>query len=189
MTVPAEVLLVRDFVNSYEPQVDEEALSTPGSLRDWFVTRGLLPATARLDEADLAATKAVREGIRSMLLGHAGHPADNGAIDAGNRVLAGLQVRLEFGTDGYRLVPGRETALDQALVGLLEAIRQATEAHTWTRLKVCDRGSCRWAYYDASRNQSRRWCSMAGCGNHIKMKRAYASRVARGAAGSGAGGD
>ncbi len=179
-TVPAEVLLVRDFVNSYEPQVDEEALSTPDSVRDWFVTRGLLPSTARLDEADLTAVKAVREGIRSMLLGHGGHAADDGAIEAGNRVLAGLHIRPEFGAAGFRLVPVRETSRDRALVGLLEAIRQATEAHTWTRLKVCDRGTCRWAYYDASRNQSRRWCSMAGCGNHIKMKRAYAARVAHG---------
>jgi predicted RNA-binding Zn ribbon-like protein len=41
---------------------------------------------------------------------------------------------------------------------------------------VCDRDTCRWAFYDASRNQARRWCSMAGCGNHIKMHRAYAAR-------------
>jgi predicted RNA-binding Zn ribbon-like protein len=25
----------------------------------------------------------------------------------------------------------------------------------------------------------RRWCSMAGCGNHVKMQRAYAVRKAR----------
>ncbi|MFI2651942.1 CGNR zinc finger domain-containing protein [Micromonospora fulviviridis] len=44
---------------------------------------------------------------------------------------------------------------------------------------MCDRDTCRWAYYDASRNQARRWCSMAGCGNHVKMRRAYAVRRGR----------
>lgn len=59
------------------------------------------------------------------------------------------------------------------------AIRQAAEDGTWTRLKVCARDTCRWAYYDSSRNQARRWCSMAGCGTYIKMKRAYAVRTGR----------
>jgi predicted RNA-binding Zn ribbon-like protein len=57
-------------------------------------------------------------------------------------------------------------------------MRQSTEDQTWERLKVCDRDSCRWAFYDTSRNRAGRWCSMAGCGNHIKMKRAYATRKA-----------
>ncbi|WP_152361828.1 CGNR zinc finger domain-containing protein [Microlunatus speluncae] len=177
--IPAEVVLLRDFVNSYEPQVDDETLDRPAALRDWFVARGLLPASARLAAADLTAARAVREGIRAMLLEHGGHEAVGAAIEAGNRILAGLPVRAAFGPGGYRLVPAGDAAIERALVGLLEAIRQATEAHTWPRLKVCDRDTCRWAYYDTSRNQSRRWCSMAGCGNHIKMKRAYAARVAR----------
>ena len=36
---------------------------------------------------------------------------------------------------------------------------------TWGRLKACAEDGCRWAFYDASRNQSGRWCSMAVCGN------------------------
>ncbi|MFC7622652.1 CGNR zinc finger domain-containing protein [Microlunatus sp. GCM10028923] len=183
-SVPAAVLLIRDFVNSYEPQVDDETLATPAALRDWFAGRGLLPARTRLGAAELAAATTVREGLRSILLGHGGHAVDEAAIAAGNEILAELPVRLEFGADGYRMLPAGDGALDPALVGLLEAIRQAKEERTWARLKVCDRTTCRWAYYDSSRNQSRRWCSMAGCGNHLKMKRAYAARVARGARGS-----
>ncbi len=48
-------------------------------------------------------------------------------------------------------------------------------------VKVCDRASCRWACYDTSSNQGRRWCSMAGCGNQVKMRRAYAVRRLRAA--------
>ncbi|GAB3754729.1 CGNR zinc finger domain-containing protein [Microlunatus parietis] len=178
-SAPAEVLLIRDFVNSYEPQVDDETLASPKALRDWFAGRGLLPARARLDAADLAAATTVREGLRAILLGHGGHAVDEGAIAAGNRILAELPIRLELGADGYRMLPAGSGALDPALIGLLDAIRRAKEQGTWVRLKVCDRTTCRWAYYDTSRNQSRRWCSMTGCGNHIKMRRAYAARTGR----------
>jgi predicted RNA-binding Zn ribbon-like protein len=177
--VPAAAGLVRDFVNTFEPQVDEESLTTPDRLRDWFVERGLLPPDARLGPADLALAVTIREGLRAVLLGHAGHHADPTALDRLDRALARVPVRLAFADDGYRLAPIGDTALDRALAQLVDAIRRCGEEHTWTRLKVCARDTCRWAFYDASRNQARRWCSMAGCGNHVKMRRAYAARKSR----------
>lgn len=62
---------------------------------------------------------------------------------------------------------------------MLDAVRQASEDGSWVRLKACARPSCRWAYYDHSRNRSGRWCTMAGCGNAVKMQKAYASRKGR----------
>ncbi|MEU9826148.1 CGNR zinc finger domain-containing protein [Micromonospora chersina] len=177
--VPAAVRLVRDFVNTFEPQVDEESLVTPDALRDWLVQRGLIPAGARLGRADLAAARTVREGLRAVLLGHAGHPADPGALRRLDEALAATPVRMTFADGGPRLVPARPGPLDVALAALVDAIRQCAQDQVWTRLKVCDRDTCRWAYYDASRNQARRWCSMAGCGNYVKMRRAYAVRRGR----------
>ena len=178
-TAPPAAQLVRDFVNTYEPQIDDETLTTPGRLRDWLAERRLLPAGTRLRTADLALAVTIREGLRAVLAGHAGHTADPAATAALDRALAGLPVRLVFESGGYRLASMRGTAFDDAMTALLDAVRQSREEQTWTRLKVCDRDTCRWAYYDASRNQNRRWCSMAGCGNHIKMQRAYAVRTGR----------
>jgi predicted RNA-binding Zn ribbon-like protein len=175
-TAPAAVELVRDFVNTFEPQEDDESLTTPGALRNWFADRGLLPRGARLRAADLAVAVAVREGLRAVLVGHAGHDADPAAAGALDRALAEVPVRVALGDGGYRLAPVRGTPFDAAMAALLDAIRRCREDNTWTRLKVCDRDTCRWAFYDASRNQARRWCSMAGCGNHVKMHRAYAAR-------------
>jgi predicted RNA-binding Zn ribbon-like protein len=177
--VPSAVRLVRDFVNTFEPQIDEESLTTPDRLRDWFVERQLMPADARLRPSDLARAVTIREGLRSVLLGHAGHSTDPAALGHLNQALAEVPVRLAFTDDGYHLVSTPSTALDHALGQLVDAIRQCGEDHTWLRLKVCARDTCRWAFYDASRNQARRWCSMAGCGNHIKMQRAYAARTSR----------
>jgi predicted RNA-binding Zn ribbon-like protein len=33
------------------------------------------------------------------------------------------------------------------------------------------------AFSDSSRNRSGRWCSMASCGNIVKMRRAYRART------------
>ena len=177
--VPPHIRLVRDFVNTYEPQVDEESLPTSDALRDWLVEQRLVPAGAPVSDADRAAALAVREGFRNVLLGHAGHDPDPQAMDAFRAVLADLPVQIDFGADGYRLVSTRTDPVGQALGQLLDAVRQTSQDGTWPRLKVCARDTCRWAFYDASRNQVRRWCSMAGCGNYVKMRRAYATRKAR----------
>ncbi len=46
------------------------------------------------------------------------------------------------------------------------------------RIKECphEEGGCGWLFYDASKNRSRRWCDMAGCGSRVKMRRMYARR-------------
>jgi predicted RNA-binding Zn ribbon-like protein len=177
--VPFAARLVCDFVNTFEPQVDEESLTTPDRLRAWFAERQLIPPDAKMRPADLVTAVTIREGLRSVLLGHAGHPTDSTALERLNVALAAVPVRLAFADGGPRLVAAGGSALDEALVGLLDAIRQCAQNGTWARLKVCDRDSCRWAYYDASRNQVRRWCSMADCGNYVKMRRAYAARKNR----------
>ena len=39
------------------------------------------------------------------------------------------------------------------------------------RFKVCGAASCRWLFFDTSKNCSRRWCDMATCGNRAKARR------------------
>jgi len=179
-SVPAGVRLVRDFVNTAEPQTGEESLATPDQLGDWLLERGVLTTRATLSAEDLAAARTAREGLRHVLMDHAGHSSDPAAVAALNELLTGVPVRLAFTGGSYHLsAVDDHTPLHQALAVLADAIRQAAEDQTWPRLKVCARDSCRWAFYDASRNSARRWCSMAGCGNHVKMQRAYAARKSR----------
>jgi predicted RNA-binding Zn ribbon-like protein len=46
------------------------------------------------------------------------------------------------------------------------------------RVKACPvgEGGCAWLFHDESKNKSRRWCSMEGCGSRAKMRRMYARR-------------
>jgi predicted RNA-binding Zn ribbon-like protein len=176
---PPAARLVRDLVNTYEPQVDEDSIATTDGLQAWLTARGLLAAGAPLTPADVSRAVTVREGLRQVLLHHAGHEIDSPAVDALNRELASTPVRVAFTAGHPALEPTSDTPWDHVMAALLDAIRTSAEDGTWTRLKVCARDTCRWAFYDASRNQARRWCSMAGCGNHVKMKRAYAARKNR----------
>jgi hypothetical protein len=86
--VPAAARLVRDLINTFEPQVAGESLNTPDQLRDWFAEHGLMRADARLEPTDLAVARSIREGLRSVLASHAAHPADAAAVQALNHALA-----------------------------------------------------------------------------------------------------
>lgn len=176
---PVAARLVRDFVNTYEPQVDRESIATPDRLGEWLISRGLAPVGFQLGAADVSRAITVREGLRQVLLDHAGHESDDALIDALNRELAAAPVRVTFDGGRARLAATAGEPWNHALAALLDAIRVSAEDGSWPRLKVCARDTCRWAFYDASRNQARRWCSMTGCGNHVKMKRAYAARKGR----------
>lgn len=41
------------------------------------------------------------------------------------------------------------------------------------RIKECGGDNCNWLFLDASKNRSRRWCTMEDCGSKVKAKRHY----------------
>lgn len=181
--IPAPLRLVRDFVNTIGYPSNNDDLATPAHLAEWLAARGLADggAPARADHLRLART--LREGLRSVLETHAGHEPDADAMRQLDDVLAQLPVRVAFGGEGeLRLSPAVDDPIRAGLAGILDAARVAGQDGSWMRLKACARSDCRWAYFDASRNRSARWCSMAGCGNTMKMRAAYAARKARAAA-------
>lgn len=47
---------------------------------------------------------------------------------------------------------------------------------SWPRLKACGRDSCRWVFYDRSKNRSGCWCDPADCGTRERSRRAYQRR-------------
>jgi predicted RNA-binding Zn ribbon-like protein len=44
------------------------------------------------------------------------------------------------------------------------------------RVRKCGSHDCTWLFYDTSKNRSRRWCDMKGCGNRAKARRHYEKR-------------
>jgi predicted RNA-binding Zn ribbon-like protein len=66
--------------------------------------------------------------------------------------------------------------LDDELSVLFPIARSAADwlvAADWALLKKCANPSCILWFYDTSKNHSRRWCSMEGCGNRHKVTAHY----------------
>ncbi|MBD1382209.1 CGNR zinc finger domain-containing protein [Metabacillus arenae] len=64
------------------------------------------------------------------------------------------------------------------LEGMLPPILQSAvdllvSKSDFKRVKRCEGDLCGWLFFDTSRNRSRRWCSMADCGNRAKARRFY----------------
>jgi predicted RNA-binding Zn ribbon-like protein len=173
---PPEIELIRELVNTVEWQEDDESWSTSADLAAWMAERAM--GVHRLSTAELVRARRIREGLREVLLGHAGHQPRRFAIDDLNDALSGVSLTLVFELDGGTRVAANPDGARHPLAPIVEAIEAARRHPDWSRLKACSRDTCRWAYWDASRNGSGRWCSMQGCGNYVKMRRRTPSQAA-----------
>ena len=92
---------------------------------------------------------------------------------------AGRAARLRFDRGQLTRVIDHETAGAATLrLRLVErAIALLTSDHL-ERLSACP--SCGWYFLDATKNRSRRWCSMDMCGSAVKARRYYWRTKGRG---------
>ena len=172
---PERIERVRKFINTLDVEQDRDTLRSRDDAHAWLVAEGL-PAGDRLEEAELARLIDFREGLRALLASR----SETGAVTSDTlRALAQLaesaQLVVRFGPDGKpRLEPARGS--DPVIAALLADISEAVGDGSWSRLKVCANDACRWAFWDASRNHSGVWCTMAVCGNRMKG-RAFRARA------------
>ena len=165
-----------DFVNTADLEAGTDELARPPDLGDWLVARGLCAREACAPTAaEHAAGVALRDALRAILLAHNGHPPDPDAGQVLDRAAqdGGLSVR--FGGDGGVGLTPRAAGVPGALAAVLVPVAAASADGSWERVKACPARGCQWAFYDASRNRSGRWCDMAVCGNRTKV-RAYRSK-------------
>lgn len=146
---------VQRFVNTVDLSHDREWLT------EWLAENGLASPT----EADRARARAVREAIRDLLSanGRRVEPAEAAQIlsTAANAAM----LTIDFGRPALvPRAPGIDGILGRVAVACFDAIGDGS----WNRLKCCR--SCRWAFYDGSKNRSATWCSMQLCGNRSKTR-------------------
>ena len=180
---------------------DDDVLDSPERFLAWARKQGLLtPAEARLLGSaarqpaawfldTVGAVRELRELLHRAFRRVAdGDPPARSDAEALEGVLAASGQRLTLTTGNGEMswrwsgrgdssltdVPTGDlpTATTVRLVGALA--RSAADLLTsgeLERVKVCDAHDCGWFFVDVSRNKSRRWCDMAGCGNRDKARR------------------
>lgn len=179
---PEPLALVQDFVNTRNCLHGTDLLHTAEEATAVLTQRGLLEDSERLEEPDRQSLVAFREGLRLLLLAHNG-VADPHAASGANATtldeLAGpVPLRVSFRPYGRPTIePDAEGGRDRVLGRLLAVIVTSEAEGDWRRLKACRNERCLWAFYDASKNRSGRWCDMDVCGVRHKM-RAYRERKA-----------
>jgi predicted RNA-binding Zn ribbon-like protein len=169
---PEPVRLVQAFINTNDREGTDD-LGDPAALCAWLEL-----APDDVDEDGLGRAIALREALRELVAANGGLPHDPAAVDTVNAAAqrAGLRPVLT-GAASAALEP-TAGGLDGALGRIVAAVHAGIADGTWARMKACERDTCRWAYYDHSRNRSGHWCSMAVCGSREKNKRAYRRRRA-----------
>lgn len=126
----------------------------------------------------------LREAIYRVLVaasrGETPEPVD---VEILNNGVARASARAHLMPDGesYTWVwSGEGTELESLLWPVVRSTAAVLTSSDLLRVGQCadDRG-CGWLFFDTSRNRSRRWCDMRGCGNRAKARRHY-SRTHRG---------
>jgi predicted RNA-binding Zn ribbon-like protein len=178
-TADGELGLVQAFVNTVDLQDGPELLPDPHALQAWLVAHALMEAGQTVDDSDLKHAIAVREAMRGVIAGNSGLPVYPLDIATLNEAASASRLRMRFGAGGKGRMEPEATGAVGAMGRLVATLYSAMQDEDWERLKLCDSDSCRWAFYDRSKNHSSRWCTMASCGNREKARRFRQSKRAR----------
>ena len=194
MVMNLDPSLALAFLNSSSPPGGGPDLWTsPQDVPAWLLEKGLAPDPAVLEAITLPELRLLREDalrLRRALADLVGGWAEGAAPGPGlallevNRLLDARPrtgLALVFGPDGYEV---HAHAADVTRTGLLAPVAEAAalllanEDHR--RVRRCAAPGCGHWFLDTSKNQRRRWCSMAVCGNRAKVAAHHGRRRAGG---------
>ena len=186
--------LCLDFANTVDwhagAQHGQEYLTSYAELVAWGRHAGILAgdeahtlmreAARHAERAQAALDQAIalREVIYRVFsaLAH-GRSVDTGDLVALNAALvdAYAHLRLRAGTPHFSWTWEPDgPALERVLWPVACSAGELLTADELERVRECAGDLCGWLFLDASKNHSRRWCDMAGCGNRAKARRHYA---------------
>lgn len=99
---------------------------------------------------------------------------EKGALDALNAISARHHFVYQFVDGRGAIAQPVDTSIAAQLIG--DAAR-LPEVNGWDRMKLCADPKCGASFFDTTRARTRRWCSVATCGNKANVA-AFRSRTA-----------
>jgi predicted RNA-binding Zn ribbon-like protein len=157
--------VIRRFCNTANRESGADRFESERDLQRWLETHEYRGATPSSD--DRSRIVAFRELVRSHALAHHDITDDAGLDTALARHVEGVELTLVVRKGQLETVPAPSGAVDQVVGTVAIAIMAAQREDCWKRFKACPH--CEWVFYDRSKNQSGRWCSMNACGGRAKV--------------------
>lgn len=175
---PEPLVAVQALANSHPSEDQGELLHDVETTRYWLLRFRFGADGIAVTEADRERLLELRRCVRALIDANMTGVQDEAANAELAAIAARHPVSVRAGRDG-RLALDLEPAasVDALIAQLIGIVLQAQINGSWERLKICAADSCRWAFYDASKNRGGHWCSMQVCGNRMK-NRAYRERRA-----------
>jgi len=143
-----------------------------GFLRHFHLAESLPPANP------LRALAHLREFLRGVAenfaAGQALSASDVRALNA--TLMVPVRQKLIQHQNGFReeLLPVR-SGWPWIMSRIAASLAETLTHHDRERIKICANNGCRWAYYDVTKGNMRRWCNDRTCGNRDRVRRARAT--------------
>lgn len=167
-----------DFINTIDPRFGPLAvdlLTTPHALSRW-AQFAELAKNLRVDRRGFLRALNVRETLDAVFrpITEGKQPRPHDLVKLRNAYLAALsRARLVGDPGAMRWELDATAGVDLLLLPVLASALELLQ--TPARIRQCPGEHCGCLFVDATKNRSRRWCSMDPCGNRDKMRR-YRSR-------------
>jgi len=175
---PGGLALVQDFINTWDLQ-GADRLGEQTTCEAWFAGHKLIGPKEHASHSDVRHATEVREALRSLLAVNDGGRPGPGAVETLSRAARSAQLAIRFEPDGSAQLEPATHGIDAALGKIVGIAFRSIIDGSWKRLKMCRDETCRWAFYDRSKNRSGGWCSMSVCGNRNKARRFRGQKGAR----------
>ncbi|WP_119302571.1 CGNR zinc finger domain-containing protein [Dongia deserti] len=167
-----------DFLNS-APAAMGELIATPEDLGRWAAAAGIArDGRAHFTRGDLATAHALRSALRGIYhaLSEGTAPPAKAIAEINRHLAEAPRLRtLESAKGHLRVTETLESDVFGRIASDLTDFIAGFEPH---RLRACNGPGCSLVFYDTARNATRRWCSMAACGNRHKVARHRARSAA-----------
>ena len=168
-----------DFLNTAAANDDGEPvelLDDVDALASWLSEARLVPPVdlhdlpTRRRSQLLHWTRRLRDAGRQVIDPEARSAEGGRSL---NTIVAEIPVRLAYSATGGTPTPvDAASAHDRIRLALALAVLDATRLDR-SRVRRCGRRGCVLLFLDTSKNNTRRWCDMAVCGNRVKAAAHY----------------
>jgi predicted RNA-binding Zn ribbon-like protein len=154
-------------------QGEVDTIDSVEKFREWLLGLDLVEPDATVNDEDVRFARRFRAAVRSLCASHSGFDLDPRTRTLFDQLNAEAPLQVTV-TDAKQLElrPGG-AGVKRALSTILALLYNAETSGEFDRFKTCK--ACGWAFYDESKNASKKWCDMGACGTRSKMK-AYRER-------------